>query len=288
MKNNQIYNNILRNKNIKNYFYSDKTDVVPTIVFDFDKAEWAAFNCDEIFIIHDKDLREMSTEELYEEYDSCFFWNAAEALGLPSTDIGPIINRELKLRRIKCKEEIIRRRDHVKNIDDLKEILLSNGYVEFSIKNSNEMCFRKKINDEYYGYFYSNYSVLEHDSESYVSMLSKNFIPDNEATFVLFKKPNNSSTNLIFSCGKKQKFKYTLNWKEELQNFLENVICDIEFPLCFNCGNAMVQDDVYDRKSKGWSPFWVCHNKKTCKKKIPVENDIVLVYNPFENLKAHA
>lgn len=316
------YDDVIKNKNIKNCMSADMKyrHVMPVIVCDMEG--WKAFNTDEYYLKIQKPVEAMSIEKLEQEIKACSFYNLYRiSMGKDNYDFkknyGELsislddLMKMFHLRRSKCEQELLARKNHYRNLEDIEFLLENSGFtMAGSITKDGKVFGRKLINDLHLATFYTGYRKLlihEFDWRSYhkaaennekLNMSDKEFYNNYKHLYVrdysLVGNSNNPNGRLLifekssgewYSCGQEYSFEYKDGWENELPSFLEDSIKNFHYPNCHRCGDPMYTETVHVTKINANVTYWKCCNskKKNCRKKYECGKENLAMTYPFFN-----
>ena len=305
------YDDVIKNKNIKNCMSADMKyrHVMPVIVCDMEG--WKAFNTDEYYFKIHKPVEVMSIKELVQEIIACYHPSLehnsdSKKNYISSWDLITMFH----FRRSKCQQELLARKNHYRNLEDIEFVLENSGFtIGVSTASKDGKVFgRKLINDRHLATFWTGYRKLlihEFDWLSYNKALENhkklNISPEefkNNYQDLYFRdhtlvaNSNNPNGSLIIfeklsgewhRCGQEYSFEYKDGWENELPSFLEDSIKNFYYPNCHKCGDPMYTETVHVTKKNADVTYWKCCNskKKGCRTKYECGKDNLAISHPL-------
>jgi hypothetical protein len=311
------YDDVIKNKNIKNCMSADMKyrHVMPVIVCD--REGWKAFNTDEYYLKIHKPVELMNIEELEQEIRACYlvslehnsdFKKNYGDLSVGWCDLFAMFH----LRRSKCQQELLARKNYYRNLEDIEFVLEDNGFKMGISKvfEDGRVFGRKLIDDSHVAMFWPGYRKLlihEFDWLSYNKALENhkklNISPEefkNNYEDLYFldhtlvgNSDNPNGSLIIFEklsgewhrCGQEYSFEYKDGWENELPSFLEDSIKNFHYPNCQKCGDPMYTETVHITKINANVTYWKCcsSKKKNCRKKYECGKENLAMTYPFFN-----
>lgn len=283
------YEDVIKDKRIKNYMSSDIKYRFKNPVIVCDRHGWKAFNTEENQLNIQKDVEDMSEEELQEEIDACRapYVEAVSKFKINYKHLKKISDMDIykmfQFRRSKCEQELLKRKSYGRNIEDIIRVLKSQGYRCHVKPNKNHEVFaQKSIDDENYVYFSTGYRFIVVNGHRFVG----NSLTGIAAMQIFKYLPD---IRMFHISGERHAFRYEDGWEVALPKFLHENVVNHEYPLCPKCGSAMYLDVGYYPKLKDYAEVWMCGNsKKKCRKKYLADKDEVVLGKAFPHIKREA
>lgn len=316
------YNDVIKNKNIKNCMSDDLKyrNVMPVIVCDMEG--WKAFNTDEYYLKIQKPVEEMNIEELEQEIKACSLYNLhCVSMGKDDYDFkknyGELsislddLMKMFHLRRSKCEQELLARKNHYTNLENIEFVLENKGFtIGISEESKDGKVFAKKfIDDSHAVMFWPGFRKLLIHEFDYISchnawdknneklnMSWEEFYKNYRNLYVrdysLIGNSNNPNGRLLifkklsgewYCCGQEYSFEYKDEWENKLPSFIEDSIKNFHYPNCHKCGDPMYTSTVYDTKIDTYETYWKCcsSKKNNCRTKYKCGKDNILMCYPF-------